>query len=277
MRKYHRAFTLVELLVVISIIAMLLTILMPALTFARNQAKALVCRSNLKQLFISNIGYSLENKDSFVRAAPDIYSGFGIGGGKQRWHGIRLSDAVSPDPKLNTFDPAKGPLVQYLGDGKVKKCAGISKFVDDGAKNAFESGCGGYGYNYAGLGTRIYRTDDVIKAWQSSMKTSEISKTSSKVMFTDAAFIQGNSDFYIIENSFCEPPNRASFSGGTYYESGVPTPTIHFRHNKKTNVAWCDGHISSEKFAFSKLSSNKLNRYLIGWFGPKDNTLFRPN
>ena len=45
-----KGFTLIELLVVIAIIALLMSILMPALAKVRNQAKDVVCRSNIKQL-----------------------------------------------------------------------------------------------------------------------------------------------------------------------------------------------------------------------------------
>jgi prepilin-type processing-associated H-X9-DG protein len=48
MRRF--GFTLIELLVIIAILALLLVILMPALTKSRLQAKAVVCMSNIKQL-----------------------------------------------------------------------------------------------------------------------------------------------------------------------------------------------------------------------------------
>ena len=68
-----KAFTLMELLVVISIIALLMGILMPSLATAKAQAKAVVCRSNMRQLLLANFGYSLENDGYYVAAAKDMY------------------------------------------------------------------------------------------------------------------------------------------------------------------------------------------------------------
>jgi prepilin-type N-terminal cleavage/methylation domain-containing protein len=59
-RFIRKGFTLVELLVVIAIIALLLAILMPSLQKAREQSKAIVCQSNVKQLSLGFMIYLQE-------------------------------------------------------------------------------------------------------------------------------------------------------------------------------------------------------------------------
>ena len=64
-----RAFTLVELLVVISIIALLVGILLPALGKARDAAKSVVCRTNLHALAIGFRMYLDDNREVMPLAA----------------------------------------------------------------------------------------------------------------------------------------------------------------------------------------------------------------
>jgi prepilin-type N-terminal cleavage/methylation domain-containing protein/prepilin-type processing-associated H-X9-DG protein len=66
----HKAFTLVELLVVIAVIALLMTILLPALNKAREQGKRSVCMNNLRQLTIAWMIYAQANNDKLVNGGP---------------------------------------------------------------------------------------------------------------------------------------------------------------------------------------------------------------
>jgi prepilin-type N-terminal cleavage/methylation domain-containing protein/prepilin-type processing-associated H-X9-DG protein len=68
MGRKDKGFTLIELLVVIAIIALLMGILMPALSRARRQARDVACLSNLRQLGLAAQMYAQECEDFIPRA-----------------------------------------------------------------------------------------------------------------------------------------------------------------------------------------------------------------
>ena len=68
----RRAFTLIELLVVIAVIAVLMAILMPSLNMAREQARSIQCRGNIRTLTMAWLMYKDENDGNLVGGHPQV-------------------------------------------------------------------------------------------------------------------------------------------------------------------------------------------------------------
>jgi len=260
----RKAFSLVELLVVISVVGLLMAILMPALGAARSQARAAVCQSNLRQLVLANIGYTNENDGFYVPAASDLWE---TNSGNHRWHGVRDD---------GPFEPLKGPLAAYLANGKVKECPQRVNFV-----SGFEQGCGGYGYNMAYIGSRLWESGITTMAaykaaYARTTRVTEVARPSETLMFADCAMSWlDNGRARYLEYSFAEPP--FTVYNGKPMTSFYLSPSIHFHHRDWANIGWTDGHIDSRRMAEFKDSNvygvNSADMKL-GWFEPIDNTPF---
>ncbi len=70
-RQPTRAFTLIELLVVVSIVTVLMSLLLPSLGRARESAKQVICRNNLRGIWTGVLQYAFNNRDR-VPFAEDI-------------------------------------------------------------------------------------------------------------------------------------------------------------------------------------------------------------
>ncbi|MFH0953438.1 MAG: prepilin-type N-terminal cleavage/methylation domain-containing protein [Verrucomicrobiota bacterium] len=260
--KTAAGFTLVELLVVVAILGVLSAILMPAMVAAQRAAHATQCSSNLKQLYLANMLYAADH-GAYVAAAPDIH-----GANLARWHGVRSSDS-------EPFDGMKSPLLPYLGGGKeIRRCPALRNVETNTALDAFESGCGGYGYNAVGVGSRSYWVGYSAEGVAAGVSPGAIVHPAQTVMFADAAYPKSaGGRRYLIEYSFAEPYQHMAEKEPQLERR--TDPSIHFRHNGKANVVWCDGHVSQEKLALS-IKAGGFQDSSIGWLGGADNTLFDP-
>ncbi len=103
----RQGFTLVELLVVIGIIALLISILMPALTKARNQALLVKCSNQGRQIYLACSMFAADNKGHLPRPA--------IGPADNNPDAEKVCMFLMPDWGVLNYE--KGVMVQYMPGG----------------------------------------------------------------------------------------------------------------------------------------------------------------
>ena len=233
----------------ISVTSLLVGILLPSLDNARHLARASVCQTSLRVLASANEMYQSENGGVYAPGAANFLKN------RDRWFGRRTGPT-------GPFQEG-GALSEYLeAKGQSRRCPAFQEYLV-----GFEAGCGGYGYNNNFVGQHRRGPDYRLKSDRTGNRAEGFASPSRTVQFADAAMV----DAGLIEYSFAESPKWPDFDA-------QPRPSIHFRHLGQTNVAWLDGHVSSETMSFSggvvSYYQGDPKDYRVGWFGPNSNELF---
>ena len=220
-----KAFTLIELLIVIAIIAILAAILFPVFARARENARRTSCQSNLKQIGLGWLQYAQDYDEKMMA--------FNRGAGS--------STATPTKPAVywwgawdgTNFDYRAGLIQPYLKSDQVRNCPSFTAIPN----NAYE-GTTGYAYN-------VGRLAPTFGAGVPGISLAAIEDSAKTVAFADAAQIHFLTGLLAPSTYLSKPSDKY--------------PNFQARHLETGNVLFCDGHVKAMRPIYGSNANNRAN------------------
>ena len=236
-RQVTEAFTLVELLVVVTVIGILAGLLIPGLARAKDSARSASCKSNLRQL-----GIALQLYVSDYEKYPGngvVY----VGGSFVEVFGTGLNWLI---PYISLHGDSNQELYFNGGENTVFNCPGrapryVPGLFGGSGKTIYDLG---YGYNELGTQWRQRApmdsgfTVDLQNPWGPNLLASLTSRDSYQL----TACVIGPSDMIAIGDTIATGWLTPNFP-----EEGQTT--LRGPHSDTANVVFCDGHVENARNA----------------------------
>lgn len=256
----RKAFTLVELLVVIGIIAILIALLLPALNRARQQAYLVQCASNLRQVGLATIMYSQDNK-GFLPERFRWPTGKNMANAQPFW--LYIAKNTDSDDGTGEVYDRYHKLINPQWAWQVGRL-----YVLNYIKNA--NAC------YCPLATESFNIDSFPKPWLSDWNT----LYRSSYAFNPHMRLESNGTPAPAWEKLSQYPKEKCLALDSIYDSGGSVGVAHMDHrgNAYFNLLYPDGRVQSVngQLVYLEMTNDPVRKSIVGTYDSKDTSTGNP-